>query len=123
MTKTEENKKVLLDALERSLGIVTTACRSVKLSRTQFYEWMDNDPKFAAKFKDIKEMQKDFVESELFQTIKDREHPAQGANIRFYLGRIAKDRGYVERQEITGAEGMPTNFQIEIIDSANETKD
>ena len=66
MTKTEENKKVLLDALERSLGIVTTACRSVKLSRTQFYEWMDNDSKFAAKFKDIKEMQKDFVESEIY---------------------------------------------------------
>lgn len=123
MTKTEENKNMLLSALERSLGIVTNACRSVNLSRTQFYEWINNDLEFAEKVKDIKEMQKDFVESELLQTIKDREHPAQGANIRFYLGRMAKDRGYVERQEITGADGMPTNFQIEIIDSANETKD
>ena len=34
----------------------------------------------------------------------------------FYLKNKSKKRGYIERQEITGADGMPTNFQIEIID-------
>jgi len=38
----------------------------------------------------------------------------------FYLKTKGKNRGYVERQEITGADGMPTNFQIEIIDSITD---
>jgi len=34
---------------------------------------------------------------------------------KFYLERKGKDRGYSQRQEITGADGMPTKFEIEII--------
>ena len=118
--KTRENKEMLLIALEKSLGIIATACKQVNLSRTQCHYWLNNDSEFKDKYKEILEVQKDFVESKLFQTIEDVKHPAQGANIRFYLGRIAKDRGYVERQEITGMEGQPTNFIIEIIDSAKQ---
>ena len=39
----------------------------------------------------------------------------------FYLKTKGKGRGYIERQEITGADGMPTNFQIDIIDKTEDT--
>lgn len=38
----------------------------------------------------------------------------------FYLKTKGKKRGYVERTEITGADGIPTNFQIEIIDKTED---
>ena len=53
----------------------------------------------------------DFVESQLFKNIKE----GKTSEMIFYLKTKGKKRGYIERQEITGADGMPTNFQIEII--------
>jgi hypothetical protein len=32
MDKTEQHKKAMLDALEKSLGVVTSACKSVDVS-------------------------------------------------------------------------------------------
>ena len=43
MNKTEQHKKAMLDALEKSLGVVTTACKSVGVGRTTFYLWMNED--------------------------------------------------------------------------------
>ena len=40
MNKTEQHKKAMIDALEKSLGIVTTACKNVGIGRTTFYEWI-----------------------------------------------------------------------------------
>ena len=50
---TEQHKKAVLEALEKSLGVVTTACRVVGIGRTTFYEWMQKDPEFAKSVKDI----------------------------------------------------------------------
>ena len=35
MNKTEQHKKALLEALEQTLGVVTTACKQVKVSRKE----------------------------------------------------------------------------------------
>ena len=43
MNKTEQHKKAIIDALEKSLGVVTTACKNVGIGRTTFYEWMKDD--------------------------------------------------------------------------------
>jgi len=40
----------------------------------------------------------------------------------FYLKTKGKKRGYIERQEITGADGVPTNFKIEIIDKTEDVR-
>ena len=37
-------KKAVLEALEKSLGVVTTACKSVGIGRTQFYNWLKHEP-------------------------------------------------------------------------------
>ena len=43
MNKTEQHKKAIIEALEKSLGVVTTACKNVGIGRTQFYNWLKND--------------------------------------------------------------------------------
>ena len=111
MNKTEHHKKALIEALEKSLGVVTTACKSLGVGRTTFYGWLKEDDEFAEKVNDIQNIALDFVESKLFENIRD----GKTSEMIFYLKTKGKSRGYIERQEITGADGMPTNFQIEII--------
>lgn len=110
----------MLEALKKSLGVVSTACNKTDTPRSTFYKWMDTDPEFAAEVKDIENIALDFSESKMFEAIQKGSENL----IKFHLSRKGKNRGYVERQEITGMEGQPTHFQIEIIDSgSNKDKD
>jgi len=109
--RTEHHKKAIIEALEKSLGVVTTACKIVGIGRTTFYQWLKDDEEFAKQVKDIDNIALDFVESKLFENIKN----GKTSETIFYLKTKGKNRGYVERQEITGADGMPTKFEIEII--------
>jgi len=110
--KSDTIKKKLILALEKSLGVVTTACKNIGIHRSTYYDYYNNDIDFKNEVDDVQNIAIDFAESQLHQQI-------QGGNTSatiFYLKTKAKHRGYVERQEITGAEGMPTKFKIEIID-------
>ena len=117
MNKTEHHKKALLEALEKSLGVVTTACKRAEVGRTTYYDWYNNDEEFKKQVDDIANIALDFAESQLHKQIADN---STSATI-FYLKTKGKKRGYIERQEITGADGAPTNFQIEIIDKTEDT--
>jgi len=99
--KTEHNKKAVLIALEKTLGIVTTACIMSDISRTQFYQWLKDDEEFEKAVKDIDNITFDFVESQLHKQIKD----GNTASTIFFAKTKMKSRGYVERQEITGRDG------------------
>jgi|TARA_R110000803_G_scaffold63796_1_gene124532 hypothetical protein len=111
-------KESILKALEHSLGVVTVACRNAEIPRSTFYKWINEDENFAKEVLDIENIALDFAESQLHSQIRGNN---TSATI-FYLKTKGKKRGYVERQEITGVEGMPTNFQIEII-GRNKDKD
>lgn len=111
-------KESMLKALEQSLGVVNNACRKADIPRSTFYKWMKEDPEFEKEVQDVANIALDFAESQLYKQIADN---STAATI-FYLKTKGKKRGYIERQEITGADGMPTNFQIEIIGS-NKDKD
>lgn len=95
-TKTNIVKKALLEALEKSLGVVTTACKQVGIGRTTFYEYINKDDKFAKEVADIQNIALDFAESQLHKQIQDGN---TSATI-FYLKTKGKKRGYVERSEI-----------------------
>lgn len=114
MNKTELHKKAVIDALEKTLGVVTTACKQVGIGRTQFYEWLKTDEEFRKQVEDIQNVALDYAESQLHKQIGDG---STAATI-FYLKTKGKNRGYVERQEIQhdGGEGL----RIEIIDG-NDT--
>ena len=110
-------KESLLKSLEQSLGVVTVACKKADIPRSTYYKWLNEDEVFAKAVREIENVALDFAESQLHKQIADN---STAATI-FYLKTKGKKRGYVERQEITGADGMPTNFQIEIIDKTEDT--
>lgn len=98
--KKEPRKRAVLDALEKSLGVVAQACQTAGISRQTFYRWQKEDADFHEQVKDISEMAVDFVESQLFKQIQSG---STGATI-FYLKTKGKARGYVETQEVAIAD-------------------
>lgn len=113
--KTEHTKKALLQALEKSLGVVTTACKKLGIGRTTYYDWYNTDKEFAAKVDDLQNVALDFAETQLHQQIADNN---TSATI-FYLKTKGKKRGFVERTEHTGIEGTRL-FEVEIIKSSDD---
>jgi hypothetical protein len=116
-TRTDMLKKQTIDALEKSLGIVTIACRNVGIHRSTFYDWINTDPEFKRAVDDVSEITLDFAESELHKQIRDG---STAATI-FYLKTKGKKRGFIERSEIdmnTNApdfSGLSTQQIIELL--------
>jgi len=110
MTKTDTTKKAMLQALEKSLGVVTTACKSVGISRETHYKWLREDESYKESVDDLVNVALDFAETQLHKQIS-KGNPTSTI---FYLKTKGKNRGYVERQEIQhdGGEGL----RIEIVD-------
>lgn len=94
--KIQHTKKALIEALEKSLGVVTTACKLVGVNRSTFYQYVKDDPEFAEAVKDIDEVTIDFAESQLHKQIKNGNTTATI----FYLKTKGKKRGYIEKTEI-----------------------
>ncbi len=123
-------KEAILSHLEDTYGIVTEACKRAGIGRTIFYEWKKNDPVFAAAVDEIQDVALDFVEGKLFERIngvevikgvdKDGEEivyslPPDTQAISLYLKTRGKKRGYIERTELTGADGGPVQVTGMII--------
>lgn len=94
--KTDIKKKQILEALEKSLGIVTTACKQVGIHRDTYYEWLKKDKEFKKAVKELENVALDFAESQLHKQI------AKGnpLSTMFYLKCKGKKRGYIEQQEL-----------------------
>ena len=99
-------KKAMVAALEKSLGVVSTACKAVDISRQTHYRWMREDDEYKTAVEELSEVAVDFAESHLHKLIRDG-NPA--ATI-FFLKTKGKSRGYVERQEIAVAEKKPLSW-------------
>ena len=108
MTKSDINKKAMIAALEKSLGIVTSACKIVGISRNTFYNYCKDDEVFKTKVDDIENIALDFAESKLHNMIAAENTAA----VIFYLKTKGKKRGYIERNEVTGADGSQINFVV-----------
>lgn len=88
-------KKAMIEALEKSLGIVTTACKSVGINRSTHYEWIKQDEEYKKEVIGIEDIALDFAESKLHKSI---EKGSDTATI-FFLKTKGKKRGYIERVE------------------------
>lgn len=92
----EQLKKAMIEAMRNSLGIVSTACDRVGISRTTFYEYYNNDAQFKADIDSIEDYVIDRVESRLHTNIK----LGDVTSIIFYLKTKGRKRGYVEKHTI-----------------------
>ena len=99
-------KKDFLDALERSLGVVTTAAKASGIGRTTHYTWMREDPEYKSQVEDIQNVAIDYAESHLHKLIED----GSAAATIFFLKTKGKRRGYVERQEVEIKERKPLSW-------------
>ncbi len=108
-------KDTLLQALENSLGIVSTACNRTGISRSSFYKWYKEDEEFRKKVDEIDNVKLDYVETKLFKNIENEKEKS----IIFYLQHKGHKRGYVQRQNInlTSNEEDIKKIEIEIIES------
>lgn len=118
--KTEKKKEAMLKALEKALGVVTTAAQNAGLDPSTHYDWIKPsspryDEVYAQAVEMIENMAIDFAETALFQKIsgvkkvietsageKDivyKKEPDTTAII-FYLKTKGKKRGYSEKLEI-----------------------
>ena len=102
-------KKAMLEALEKSLGVVTSACKTVDISRETHYRWLREDADYKAAVEALSDVALDFAESQLHKQIKEGNSTATI----FFLKTKGKKRGYIERQELEVASGKM--FQIEVL--------
>jgi hypothetical protein len=106
LDKTDTKKGLMLEALEKSLGIVSTACKMVDISRQTHYAWLKADEEYKKAVNSIQDGVLDFAESHLYKLVKEG-NPA--ATI-FFLKTKGKKRGYIERQEIEVTEKKPLSW-------------
>ena len=105
----------MLQALTTSLGNVTEAAAAVGMSRETHYDWLKNDPEYSAAVASLKNVALDFAESQLKKLMEGAErqaltHDGEVVTIKdapntsaviFYLKTQGKQRGYIERQELS----------------------
>jgi hypothetical protein len=94
------------EALKENKGFITQAAKSLGITRSHLHTLINRHPTIKEALDDAREEMKDFAESKLYQGINND----NATLIIFYLKTQAKDRGYIERQEIDHSGGI----QIEV---------
>jgi len=104
-------KEQFLQALEKSMGIMSQAAKKIGVDRTTPYKWMREDEEYDARVKELLNVSLDFVEGKLFEAIDNNNI----TGIIFYLKTKGKHRGYVERHELAGVDDKELKVEIEVI--------
>lgn len=114
--KTQQLKKSLLAALEKSYGLVSVACEAVECARSTYYYHYNDDPEFRDQVDDICNVAFDMVENALIDRIKKGDTTA----IIFYLKTKARGRGYVEKQEFGFTDKQGNDAPLNLTDNQFE---
>lgn len=95
----------MLEALEKTLGIVTSACQQAGIPRRTHYNWYSADPDYAGKVDELQSVAVDFAEGKLFKLIQDGDTTATI----FFLKTKGKSRGYSQSAEKKQDNKMDSN--------------
>ena len=109
-TKTNTQKRNMLLALHKSLGIVTKAAKMVTEDeveaenlRERHYDWLKTDTAYKEAVESIEGIVLDYAESQLFKQVAKGDTTA----VIFLLKCRGKKRGYVERAEMDLTTSVP----------------
>ncbi|MGH7850772.1 MAG: hypothetical protein ACREOP_10770 [Thermodesulfobacteriota bacterium] len=116
--KKEATAARIIKAIIAAEGNISTAAKKARLSRSTIYEYISIDETVADAAKEAQEQLYDLAESKLIAKIKKEDLTA----IIFFLKTRCKHRGYVERQEHTGAGGSPMEVQIYLPENSRDNK-
>ena len=108
-------KDAMIQALTTSLGNVTEAAEKIGIRRETHYAWLKDDAEYSAAVASLKNVALDFAESQLKKLMEGAErqaltHDGEVVTIKdapntsaviFYLKTQGKQRGYIERQELS----------------------
>lgn len=89
-------KAAMIAALEKTLGIVTSAAKIVGIERSTHYFWMESDEVYRKAVKDLDNVVLDFVESKLHKLVEELNPTA----VIFTLKTKGKQRGYIEQNDV-----------------------
>ena len=103
MTGNGYSREDVLAAVKDSKGFITMIAKRLGCSRKHVYTLLKKFPAAAELVEDERESTKDWVEGKLLQRIEKNDTTA----LIFYAKTQMKDRGYVERQEVSGPDGEP----------------
>ena len=98
----------MIDALAESMGMISPAARKLGCSRDTVRRYLAEYPEIAEAIEDANEEVNDIAELKLLDAIKRGEAWA----ICFRLKTKAKNRGYVEKGELTGTNGAPIAIRL-----------
>ena len=87
-------KAAMISALEKGLGIVTTAAKIVGIERSTHYFWMESDPEYREAVKALDNVVLDFAESKLHKLVEELNPTA----VIFLLKTKGRSRGYIENE-------------------------
>jgi len=91
----------VIKAIQGSGGIVTLIAKRLGCSWHTARNYIDKYPTARRAYEDEDEKTLDLAESKVIEAI----NAGDGQMVRYYLSTRGRKRGYVERQEVTGAEG------------------
>ena len=96
-TKLTPKKRSFLVVFYRSNANVAVACRGRDISRRTFYDWYEEDESFKTIIDEVRENRIDLAESKLQGNI----NAGREASIIFFLKTIGRERGYIERTDVS----------------------
>ena len=105
----------VIDALQQAQGYVSKAASILGCTVQTVYNYRDRYTTVAEAWEGIREKRHDFVENKLHEQINSGNVTA----IIFYLKTQAKERGYVERQELSGVDGKDLAVSLTWGDNAD----
>lgn len=109
MAKNGRSAKQYAEAIRNARGFVSVAARQLGVTRKAVYNAINKYDSVREAVTDARENMTDLAEGKLVEQINEGNTTA----IIFYLKTQGKQRGYVERHELTGAGGGPITINVE----------
>jgi hypothetical protein len=108
----------MLQALERSLGVVTSAAKVAGIHRDTHYSWMIQDDGYRLYVEGLSDVAIDFAETMLHRNIRN----GDATSTIFFLKTKGKRRGYIETTHTHITEEAPLHITRTVVHQAVEVK-